>query len=201
MEYLEKEIKIKDKRKNIQKIILSIIFSAGIIGVAIVAPNVLSVIKQIEGDSKRKKNIKYSINDSFGRLVQKELIEIVEINGKKVVRVTPKGEQSLSFLEKHNYKIKIPKKWDGRWRVVIFDIKETRSKMRLKLRQTLSEVGFVKLQNSVWIYPYDCEDLVSLLKVDFKLGQDLLYMIVEKLENDWKLKKLFNLPNHTDRKS
>ena len=201
MEYLEKEIKNKDKRKNIQKIILNMIFSVGIIGVAVVAPNVLSVIRQIEGDFKRKKNIKYSINDSFDRLVKKELIEIIEINGKKVVRVTPKGEQSLSFLEKHNYKIKIPKKWDGRWRVVIFDIKETRSKTRFKLRQTLSEVGFIKLQNSVWIYPYDCEDIVSLLKVDFKLGQDLLYMIVEKLENDWKLKKLFNLPNNTDRKS
>lgn len=201
MGILEQEIKQTDKRKNIQKIILNTIFTAGIIGVALVAPNVLQVMKQFEGFSKRKKNVKYSINDSFARLRERGLIEVVEINGKKVARITLKGESKLDFLDKHNFKLKIPKKWDGRWRVVIFDIKESRSKTRFLLRKTLSQIGFVRLQNSVWLYPYDCEDLVSLLKADFKIGKDVLYMIVEKLENDWHLRKTFNLPNSTGQKS
>lgn len=201
MGILEKEIKIKDKRKNIQKIILNTIFATGVLSVALIAPNVLSVIKQFEGSSKRKKNLKYSINASFARLQEKRLIEIVEINGKKVARITQKGESKLDFLARHNFKLKIPKKWDGRWRVVIFDIKESRSKTRFLLRKTLSEIGFIRLQNSVWIYPYDCEDLISLLKADFKIGKDVLYMIVEKLENDWQLRKTFKLPKSTGRKS
>jgi CRISPR/Cas system-associated endoribonuclease Cas2/predicted transcriptional regulator len=198
---LEQEIKKKDKRKNIQKIILSTIFAVGVLGVALVAPNILSAIKKLEGSFKRKKNLKYSINDSFARLREKGLIEIVEINGKKVARLTEKGESKLDFLEKHNFKLKIPKKWDGRWRVVIFDIKESRSKTRFLLRKTLSQIGFVRLQNSVWLYPYDCEDLISLLKADFKIGKDVLYMIVEKLENDWPFIKEFNLPKKSGRKS
>lgn len=198
---LEQEIKIKDKRKNIQKIILNIIFAAGILGVALVAPNVLQVIKQLEGSFKRKKNLKYSINDSFARLREQDLVEIIEINGKKVARITKKGENKLDFLEKHDFKLKIPKKWDNRWRVVIFDIKESRSKTRFLLRKTLSQIGFVRLQNSVWLYPYDCEDIISLLKADFKIGKDVLYLIVEKLENDWHLRKTFNLPNSTGRKN
>ncbi len=198
---LEKEIKKKDKRKNIQKIILSTIFTVGMLGVAFVAPNVLSAIKKLEGSFKRKKNLKYSINDSFTRLREKDLIEIVEINGKKVARITKKGESKLDFLDKHNFKLKIPKKWDGRWRIVIFDIKESRSKTRFLLRKTLSQIGFVRLQNSVWLYPYDCEDLISLLKADFKIGKDVLYMIVEKLENDWHLRKNFKLLNSTGRNS
>jgi CRISPR-associated endonuclease Cas2 len=201
MGILEKEIKIKDKRKNIQKIILNTIFTTGLLGVALIAPNVLSVIKKMEVNSKRKKNLKYSINASFTRLREKGLVEIIEVNGKKVAKITPKGESKLNFLEKHNFKLKIPKKWDGRWRVVIFDIKESRSKIRFLLRKTLSQIGFVRLQNSVWIYPYDCEDLISLLKADFKMGKDILYMIVEKLENDWHLRKTFNLPNSNGRKS
>jgi CRISPR-associated endonuclease Cas2 len=201
MGILEKEIKIKDKRKNIQKIILNTIFATGLLGVALIAPNVLSVIKKMEVNSKRKKNLKYSINASFTRLREKGLVEIIEVNGKKVAKITPKGESKLNFLEKHNFKLKIPKKWDGRWRVVIFDIKESRSKIRFLLRKTLSQIGFVRLQNSVWIYPYDCEDLISLLKADFKMGKDILYMIVEKLENDWHLRKTFNLPNSNGRKS
>jgi len=198
---LEREIKTKDKRKNIQKIILSTIYAVGILSVVAVAPNIFSVIRQLEGFRHRKKNLKYSINDSFTRLKEKGLIEVVEVNGKKVARITPKGENKLDFLDKHNFKLKIPKKWDGRWRVVIFDIKETRSKTRFLLRKTLFKIGFVRLQNSVWLYPYDCEDLISLLKADFKIGKDVLYLIVEKLENDWHLRKTFNLPNSTGRKS
>jgi len=201
MGILEKEVKIKDRRKNIQKIILSTIYSAGILGVAVVAPNVLSAIKKLEGSFKRKKNLKYTINNSFTRLREKGFIEIVEINGKKVARITSKGESKLDFLDKHNFKLKIPKKWDGRWRVVIFDIKESRSKIRFLLRKTLSQIGFIRLQNSVWLYPYDCEDLISLLKADFKIGKDVLYMIVEKLENDWHLRKTFKLPNSAGRKT
>ena len=201
MGILEKEIKVKDKRKNIQKIILSTIAIAGILSVAAVAPNIFSVIKQFEDPTRRKKNLKYSINESFTRLKEKGFIEIVEVNGKKVARITKKGEAKLDFLDKHNFKLKIPKKWDGRWRVVIFDIKESRSKTRFLLRKTLSQIGFIRLQNSVWLYPYACEDLISLLKADFKVGKDVLYLIVEKLENDWHLRKTFNLPNSTGRKS
>jgi len=191
MGILEQEIKVKDKRKNLQKIILSAIFAAGILGVVAVAPNVFSVIRQLEGPRKRKKNLKYSINASFDRLEEKGLIEIVEINEKKVARLT----------KKHNFKLKIPQKWDSRWRVVIFDIKETRKKIREQLRATLIQIGFIKLQNSAWIYPYDCEDLISFLKADFKLGKDVLYLIVEKLENDWHLRKTFDLLNSSGRKS
>ena len=201
MGILEKEIKQKDKRKNIQKIILNTIFITGMLSVALVAPNVLSAINKLGGFHKRKKNIKYSINNSFTRLKEKGLIEIIEINGKKVVRITRKGEDKLDFFEKHNFKLKIPKKWDGRWRVVIFDIKESKKKIRERLRITLIQIGFLKLQNSVWIYPYDCEDPISLLKADFKIGKDVLYMIVEKLENDWHLRKTFQLPNSNGRQS
>ena len=198
---LEQEIKKQDKRKNIQKIILNTVFAVGMLSVALVAPNVLSAIKKLDGSFERKKNLKYSINNSFARLRERGLIEIIEINGKKVARITEKGKSKLDFLDKHNFKLQIPKKWDGRWRVVIFDIKESRSKTRFLLRKTLSQIGFVRLQNSVWLFPYDCEDLISLLKADFKIGKDVLYMIVEKLENDWHLRKTFNLPNSTDRKS
>lgn len=197
----EKEIKAKDKRKNIQKIILRTVFAAGMLSVAVVAPNVLQVIKQIEKGVTRKKNLKYSINSSIARLRDRGLIEIVEISGKKVARVTKKGKSKLDFLDIHNFKLKIPKKWDGRWRVVAFDIKENRKGTRTLLRNTLVQIGFTKLQNSVWIYPYDCEDVISLIKAEFKVGSDVLYMIVEKLENDWKLRKSFNLPNLDGRKN
>ena len=190
---LEQEVRLKDKRKNLQKIILNTIFAAGILGMAIVAPNVLGAIGKLIGNKNRKKNIKYSINASLARLEEKGLIKVDELDGKKIAYITKKGEDALNFLEKHNYKLKTPKKWDGRWRVIIFDIKESRKKVREQIRYTLVQIGFVKLQNSVWIYPYDCEDFISLMKTDFMIEKDLLYMVVEKLENDWFFRKTFKL--------
>ena len=57
----------------------------------------------------------------------------------------------------------------------------------------MRESGFLCIQGSVWVYPYDCEDLVALLKADLHIGKDVLYTIVEKIENDAWIKKHFNL--------
>ena len=43
--------------------------------------------------------------------------------------------------------------WDGRWRLVLFDVPEARSSARNKLRRYLQSRGFGYLQNSVWITP------------------------------------------------
>lgn len=59
----------------------------------------------------------------------------------------------------------------------------------------MSEIGFVRLQDSVWVYPYDCEDFVALLKAELKIGKDVLYAIVDTIEQDKNLRRYFNLPD------
>ena len=66
-------------------------------------------------------------------------------------------------------------------------------KIRDRLRITMRGLGFARLQNSVWVYPYDCEDLMALLKADLKLGVAVLYMVVEHIENDKHLRAQFAL--------
>lgn len=43
--------------------------------------------------------------------------------------------------------------WDGRWRIVLFDVPETAKQRRENLRRTLRRCGFGYLQNSAWISP------------------------------------------------
>ena len=58
------------------------------------------------------------------------------------------------MLQMETEKIAIEKRrWDRRWRIVIFDIPERRKSVRAKLRRFMQEYGFVRLQDSVWIYP------------------------------------------------
>jgi DNA-binding transcriptional regulator PaaX len=121
-------------------------------------------------------------------------IKFEEKRGKKYARLTEHGSRTLALRGVLlGQQIKKRKRWDKRWRVVIFDIPEKRRQTRDDLRSMMRHFGFYKLQDSVWIYPYDCEDVIALAKAELKLGASVLYMIVEKLENDRRLREEFLL--------
>ncbi len=187
---LEKESakrKKREKRENLRKYILTSVQLAGILSIGLIAPNALGAMAKL--GILPSKRAKESVGRSREQLVRKGFLQY---DG-KFLRLTEKGEKLLRHLDAKNFQIKKPKRWDGKWRVLIFDIPQARKGLRDKVRRTLVAIGFIRLQNSVWIYPYDCEDLITLLKADFKIGKDTLYMIVESLEYDAPLKKRFGL--------
>jgi DNA-binding transcriptional regulator PaaX len=112
-------------------------------------------------------------------------------NGK--LTLTPKGKLLLSRYQLKKQTIKKPRKWDKKWRLVAFDVWETRKSTRDLLRRTLKNFGFVKIQESLWVYPYDCEELVGLLRTDLRLFSAIQYMIVEKMDQDYRLRQHFKL--------
>ena len=71
-------------------------------------------------------------------------------NGKKEAFFARNQLKTLLFKQNQNNK----EKWDGYWRIVIFDIPNKLSRTRESLRDLLRGIGFQKLQHSVWIYPY-----------------------------------------------
>lgn len=192
MSEIEKELKKERKKINIQKIILGSIATVGILSIALLAPNALQALKPL-GLDKKLKNFKNDTNRSLSGLLSSGLVVFIEKDGKKYLKLTEKGKLKLMRLEQYNFKLNKPPKWDKKWRIVIFDIPQFRKAQREKLRFTLKQIGFIKLQHSVWVYPYDCEDLITLLKLDFKIGREILYIIADKIENDKFLKKYFEL--------
>lgn len=185
---MKKETKIK-----IGKIILRTIAAAGILSVAVLAPNAVKIFKLFDEGKKKKYKRDYQIKRAIVRLKNSNLIEFQYKNGKNFVRLTSKGEEKLLKYRLQEIIIEKPKKWDGKWRVIIFDIAEQKRRVRDGLRTELINLGFLKLQNSVWIYPYDCEEIIIMLKANFRMGKDVLYLVIEKLENDKWLKQKFGL--------
>jgi len=49
------------------------------------------------------------------------------------------------------------RKWDGRWRFVVYNIPETMRDLRDKLRCKLQSLGYANMSTSFWISPYDLE--------------------------------------------
>lgn len=180
----------KLEKGEVERIILGSIGLVGLVSISLVAPNALQLLKVF-----RKKHARYQspayVASIVKRLEKKGWVERTKEHGRVFVQVTPKGELEL-LKSKQQQMIKKPK-WDGKWRVVIFDIKESRRSTRGKIRQDIMEFGFERLQNSVWVYPYDCEDLIALLKVSCHIGKEVLYIVSEKIENDGWLRKKFGL--------
>jgi len=182
-------MKIKGKARNVQAVILACLGIAGVLALGAVAPNAVQLLRYLPGVNKSKKN--YYIKSTISRLKDKGLIEFVTKNGKTFARLTDNGKQRLKCYQLGEMIIKQPKHWDGRWRIVIFDIKEMNRRKRDQLRLQLRQFNFHRLQHSVWVSPYECEELIFMIKTSFGLGREVIYIIADKIENDQWLKKLF----------
>lgn len=177
---------------NYQKVVLGVIGITGILALAAVAPNCVQLLRFLPNQKTKKRS--YIDTVVIKKLISKGLIKIGTSNqGLKVVRLTDKGRTLLKEYKLQDLRIPKPKKWDGKYRVIIFDIKEWKRGTRDKLRHWFAHLGLVRLQNSVWVYPYDCQEIVALLKANYKIGNEVLYMEVTHIENDRWLKKIFDL--------
>ena len=98
------------------------------------------------------------------------------------------------WLQIDALKINRPKKWDGKYRIIIFDIAQLKKFYREALRGKLKELGFYPLQKSVWIHPFDCRDEIEVLREFFGLDQKEMRLIVsEDIGPDGWLKKIFKI--------
>jgi phenylacetic acid degradation operon negative regulatory protein len=86
------------------------------------------------------------------RLERRQLLELQSPKrGDRLCRLTQAGQ--LHALGGRDPAVQWKRRWDGRWRLVIFDVPESRRLTRDKLRKYLHRRGFGYLQNSVWITP------------------------------------------------
>lgn len=181
-------------RKNgrIQNAVLAAVGVAGILAVTMIAPNIFQAIPGLMG--KKKYKLAFQARTAAGRLAVKGYVRFVEKNGKKHLEITDAGKRTLAIeQEKLRLASERGKRWDKRYRLVMFDIPEKKRGMRDQVRTFMQECGFLRLQDSVWVFPYDCEELVTLVKADLRIGKDIVYAVVESIENDGWIKKHFNL--------
>ena len=174
---------------KIEKTILAVLVVTGGLLLVAAAPNAFQMLKFFGLGSGARSGMQKATT----RLVRKGLIVYEETSRGKRLRITPEGKHILARLVPLNQLPSRPKRWDKKWRLVIFDVPESKRAVRDKIRGLLTTVGFLRLQNSVWVYPHDCEELITLIKADLRVGKDVLYVIAASIENDVALQKYFEL--------
>lgn len=116
-----------------------------------------------------------------------------EQDGTVTVTLTKLGEHHALRYDPENVKIRIPRKWDKIWRVVVFDIPEKKKRARDALRWELKKLGFFELQKSVWIFPYECDDAIDFLTEFFEIRDHVRVLEVSNISHDADLKLHFTL--------
>ncbi len=140
---------------------------------------------------------KKQIRNALNQLRKEKLAEIGrDSDGEISVKLTTKGKRRVLRFSIEAVQIKKSARWDGKWRILIFDI-PTKPKIynltREALRRKIKDLGFYQMQKSVWAYPYDFEDEILFIAEVFEVQKHIEILTVEKLLHDASLKNKFNL--------
>jgi phenylacetic acid degradation operon negative regulatory protein len=101
--------------------------------------------------------------DQIAALERQRFIERKSGNPEaRVYRLTTRGR--LHALNGRDPEARWSRPWDGRWRLVIFDLPTTQNTERSRLRRYLRDKGFGYLQNSVWITPDPLDEQAKTLR-------------------------------------
>lgn len=114
------------------------------------------------------------------------------------VELTDKGRQLALKYALSNFTLHQDKKWDGRWRLITFDIKEKWRGIRDVMRDKFKKMGMYPHQKSVFISPYDCEGEIKFWASLYGAENCFSYFLVERLGgglalHEEEVKQYFNL--------
>ena len=115
-----------------------------------------------------------------------------EKDGSITVVLTKLGEKHAFRYDPDNISIPKPSRWDRKWRIVIFDIPEKKRPARDALRQEMKKLGFLELQKSVWVFPYECRNAIDFLVELFEIRNHVRYLVVSEMTYDADLRLYFN---------
>ncbi|HKW30661.1 MAG TPA: hypothetical protein VJT54_15100 [Verrucomicrobiae bacterium] len=99
-------------------------------------------------------------NDLMRQMASLETQQLLErdpeASDDRIYRLTWQGR--LHALGGRDPQARWAREWDGRWRLVLFDVPTAQNSYRVRLRRYLRERGFGYLQKSAWITPDSLED-------------------------------------------
>src|SRR3989344_3100838 len=161
------------------KIVLAIVAIGGIVVLAGMAPNIFAVAKLFDRSKKLKaQQIKYAYynlkRDGFLKTGKNR-------SGETELILTDKGRARVLDFDIDLIEIKKPWRWDGKWRVLTYDIPVRFRKAREAFRLKISELGLAPMQKSVWIYPYDCLDEIMFVANYFGVEKFIDFLEVDRL--------------------
>lgn len=162
--------------------ILSLISKMSFLTACIVAPNLIKLYPMLF--HKKTSKEKYIFKKKIEKFEKDELIFL----GGEKIELTEKGKKILRMNQELNIEPNV-EKWDKVWKVIAYDIPKNKSKERNFFQRKLKNTGFIQLQKSVWIIPFDCKEEIAIFAQDLGITPFVLYL---KTDTDPKFYKYYD---------
>lgn len=114
-------------------------------------------------------------------------------DGSVTLVLTDEGRTMALRYNSDRLHIKKPRRWDGKWRVVMYNVPEEMRGLRVELLAKLKELGFVELQHSVFVHPYECRNEIEFLIEAYDARPYVRRMLVDEIDTTKPLMKHFGL--------
>ncbi|MEK7562678.1 MAG: hypothetical protein AAB509_03295 [Patescibacteria group bacterium] len=142
-----------------------------------------------EWQKMNKKDLQREINNLYK---SKSIKKKENSDGTVTITITDKGK--LKALTYRFEEMRIDKKdWDGKWRILTFDVPEKVRWGRDALRDKIKKLGFYELQKSVFVFPYGCKDEIDFIVEFFNIRKHVRFGVLESIDNGKHLKEIFGL--------
>lgn len=190
----KKKIYFSPQQKEIAINILRVLALGTILLVGAVTPGALQLL---EITRRRQRVIRRfqpkQAWDVIKKLQREKHITIGQEDNQNVIKITEKGKTEILKFDLEKMEIRKPDTWDGWWRMVIFDIPETKKEARDTLRFLLKRLEFYQLQKSVFVHPYECKKEIDFAKEIYEIRPYVTYLKAKDLDNENWLKIKFDL--------
>ncbi len=137
-------------------------------------------------DLTKRRGIKYFKNI----LRNLEDKNIVNLGGDRV-HLTRRGKDLFNIIKLQELKIPTSKKWDKNWHLVSYDIPIISSKKRDWFRTTLISLGFKKIQDSLWVFPFECKEEIAIIARNLGINEYVVVMTTNRIPNQKNFENFF----------
>ncbi len=187
------KVPMQDKKKMaVRTALLRTLYVGGALTLMMLAPKMTRLIGSLDRGKQHRIDLYRRIQNAQRFLKYQGL---VRENAQGRLVLTEHGKQRIEKTLLKEYIIPPPVIWNGKWHILLFDIKERRRRIRGQLRNLLRGTGFVRLQDSAWVHPFPCDEFVALVRAHLSSGVgELRHITADALESDRALRDHFHLP-------
>lgn len=178
--------------------VLKLVGAGVFLAASIAVPTLPMAIKPFLNDNYdenkawKKFNLPY-LKRTLRRLEEQKLVETSTENNCQIVKITERGKRRILRAAIDELTITKPKIWDGKWRMISYDIPEHLKGLRQVFREYLRAWRFYPIQESVFLHAYPCFNQVEFLREYLGIGEYVRVFSVSKIENDKLFRDFFDI--------
>lgn len=185
-----------EEKYAIPKEVLKLVGAGFFMAASLVAPNLPKILKphfnEKEPRAYKRFNLPY-LKRTLNRLEKQKLLEISQEEGMDMVKITNKGRVKILRFALDEMAIEKPKVWDGKWRLVSYDIPRELNVQRAIFSDYLKAWSFYPLHESLFLHAYPCEKEIEFLREYLGIGKYVRIFKVLEIENDKPFREFFGV--------